>query len=250
MAKTQKYTEDQLLDAVVRFSEVEKKKIKATELAKWCRLNIDGLEEVRDYHFMRPIKEKDPKTGNMIERKKSCTLKIEEINNSRSLAVSINTNLLLRSSNIDTFMEQPDSAKRRMIVETRETVDKLLVRNGNITRENEALKLENGTLKSEILNISDKINNLQKAQDKLAKQVVYLMKATDEANRKSILSQMGIEDEDIDLDKYTESLQQELSEIIHIDSSLQRHLADDGEYVASQEQTQELSADIMSGLDF
>lgn len=51
MAKTQKYSEDQLLEAVVKFSEIEKKKIKATELAKWCRDNIEGLEEVRDYHF-------------------------------------------------------------------------------------------------------------------------------------------------------------------------------------------------------
>ena len=55
MAKTQKYSEDQLLEAVVKFSEIEKKKIKATELARWCRDNIEGLEEVRDYHFTRPI---------------------------------------------------------------------------------------------------------------------------------------------------------------------------------------------------
>ena len=151
MAKTQKYSEDQLLEAVVKFSEIEKKKIKATELARWCRDNIEGLEEVRDYHFTRPIKEKDEKTGKMVERPKRCTLKIEEINKSRSLIVSINTNLLLRASNIDTFMEQPDAAKRKMIVETRETVDKLLTHNGNITRENEALKIENKSMKSDIL---------------------------------------------------------------------------------------------------
>ena len=89
MAKTQKYSENQLLEAVIKFSEIEKKKIKATELAKWCRDNIEGLEEVRDYHFTRPVKEKDDKTGKMIERPKLCTLKIEEINKSRSLTVSI-----------------------------------------------------------------------------------------------------------------------------------------------------------------
>ena len=48
MAKTQKYSEDQLLEAVIKFSEIEKKKIKATELADWCRSNIEGLEDVRD----------------------------------------------------------------------------------------------------------------------------------------------------------------------------------------------------------
>lgn len=173
MAKTQKYSEDQLLEAVIKFSEIEKKKIKATELADWCRRNIEGLEEVRDYHFTRSIKEKDEKTGKMIDRPKLCTLKIEEINKSRSLTVSINTNLLLRASNIDTFMEQPDAAKRKMIVETRETVDKLLTRNGNITRENEALKAENKSMKSDILIMADKIGALQKAQDKLIKQVSY-----------------------------------------------------------------------------
>lgn len=163
MAKTQKYSEDKLLEAVVKFSEIEKKKIKATELAKWCRNNVEGLEEVRDYHFTRPIKSKDEKSGKIIERPKLCTLKIEEINNSRSLTASINTNLLLRASNIDTFIEQPDLVKRKMIVETRETVDKLLIRNGNLTRENEALKSENKSIKSEILKMTDKVAVLKNA---------------------------------------------------------------------------------------
>ncbi len=225
MAKTQKYSEDQLLEAVVKFSEIEKKKIKATELARWCRDNIEGLEEVRDYHFTRPIKEKDEKTGKMVERPKRCTLKIEEINKSRSLIVSINTNLLLlRASNIDTFMEQPDAAKRKMIVETRETVDKLLTHNGNITRENEALKIENKSMKSDILIMSNKIDTLQKAQDKLIKQVSYLMKATDEATRKEMLAQMGIEDESVDLNTYIKSLRQDLSEVINIDKNLKAYL--------------------------
>lgn len=224
MAKTQKYSEDQLLEAVVKFSEIEKKKIKATELAKWCRNNIDGLEEVRDYHFTRTIKEKNEKTGKMVERPKLCTLKIEEINKSRSLTVSINTNLLLRASNIDTFMEQSDVAKRKMIVETRETVDKLLTRNGNITRENEVLRAENKSMKSDILIITDKIDALQKAQDKLIKQVSYLMKATDEAARKEMLARMGIEDESVDLNTYTESLQQELSNIVNINDSIKKYI--------------------------
>ncbi len=224
MAKTQKYSEDQLLEAVVKFSEIEKKKIKATELAKWCRNNIDGLEKVRDYHFTRTIKEKNEKTGKMVERPKLCTLKIEEINKSRSLTVSINTNLLLRASNIDTFMEQSDVAKRKMIVETRETVDKLLTRNGNITRENEVLRAENKSMKSDILIITDKIDALQKAQDKLIKQVSYLMKATDEAARKEMLARMGIEDESVDLNTYTESLQQELSNIVNINDSIKKYI--------------------------
>lgn len=250
MAKTQKYSEDQLLEAVIKFSEIEKKKIKATELADWCRRNIEGLEEVRDYHFTRSIKEKDEKTGRMIDRPKLCTLKIEEINKSRSLTVSINTNLLLRASNIDTFMEQPDAAKRKMIVETRETVDKLLTRNGNITRENEALKAENKSMKSDILIMTDKIDALQKAQDKLIKQVSYLMKATDEATRKEMLAQMGIEDESVDLNTYSESLQQEISEVMDINKSLRKYLSETDEIPDTTAEQTNITGDIMSGLDF
>lgn len=249
MAKTQKYSEDQLLEAVVKFSEIEKKKIKATELADWCRRNIEGLEEVRDYHFTRTIKGKDEKTGKMVERPKLCTLKIEEINKSRSLTVSINTNLLLRASNIDTFMEQPDAAKRKMIVETRKTVDKLLAQNANITRENEALKSENKSMKSEILIITDKIKALQKTQDKLIKQMSYLMKVTDEAARKEILAKMGIEDESIDLNTYSESLQQELLDVMNINRTLKKYLSGvDG--ITKQEKSSNITGDIMTGLNF
>lgn len=250
MAKTQKYSEDQLLEAVIKFSEIEKKKIKATELADWCRRNIEGLEDVRDYHFTRSIKEKDEKTGKMVERPKLCTLKIEEINKSRSLTVGINTNLLLRASNIDTFMEQPDAAKRKMIVETRETVDKLLTRNGNITRENEALRAENKSMKSDILIMSNKIDTLQKAQDKLIKQVSYLMKATDEATRKEMLAKMGIEDESVDLNTYSESLKQELSEVMDINKSLRKYLSETDDASDTKEKQTNITGDIMSGLDF
>ena len=250
MAKTQKYSEDQLLEAVIKFSEIEKKKIKATELADWCRRNIEGLEDVRDYHFTRSIKEKDEKTGKMVERPKLCTLKIEEINKSRSLTVGINTNLLLRASNIDTFMEQPDAAKRTMIVETRETVDKLLTRNGNITRENEALRAENKSMKSDILIMTDKIDVLQKAQDKLIKQVSYLMKATDEATRKEMLAKMGIEDESVDLNTYSESLKQELSEVMDINKSLRKYLSETDDASDTKEKQTNITGDIMSGLDF
>ena len=250
MAKTQKYSENQLLEAVIKFSEIEKKKIKATELADWCRRNIEGLEEVRDYHFTRSVKERDEKTGKMIERPKLCTLKIEEINKSRSLTVSINTNLLLRASNIDKFMEQPDSAKRKMIIETRETVDKLLMRNGNITRENEALKSENKKIKSDILIMTDKINALQKEQDKLIKQSTYLMKVTDKATRKDMLREMGIDDESVDLDSYSKSLQQELSEVMNINKSLRKYLSDVNELIGMEKTTKNITNDIMSGLEY
>ena len=250
MAKTQKYSEDQLLTAVVKFSEIEKKKIKATELAKWCRENIVGLEEVRDYHFTRLIKEWDNKSGKMVERKKLCTLKIEEINKARSLIVSINTNLLLRASNIDTFMEQPNTTKRKMIVETRETVDKLLSQNRNIARENEILKADNKAMKAEISMLTDRVDALQKAQGKLIKQVSYLMKVTDEGARKEMLARMGIRDGSIDLDTYLNSLQQELSNILEINNALRRHITNERDIPSNINKSDTLIEEIMSGLNF
>lgn len=250
MAKTQKYSEDQLLEAVVKFSEIEKKKIKATELAKWCRDNIEGLEEVRDYHFTRSTKERNKKTGKLVERPKSCRLKIEEINRSRSLIVSMNKNLLLQSSNIDTFMNQSDSAKRKMIVETRETVDKLLKKNRNLTREREVLKTENQSMKADILNISDKISSLQKTQEKLQRQVRYLMKVVDEAARKEIIAKMGVADEAVDLDIYMTSLNQKLLDVVDINKILGKYLSEsDAGIVAKDEKTENLTGDIMSGLN-
>lgn len=250
MAKTQKYTEDQLLEAVVKFSEIEKKKIKATELANWCRRNIEGLEEVRDYHFTRPVKEKDEKTGKMVVRSKLCTLKIEEINKSRSLITCINSNLLLRASNIDSFFEQPNAVKRKMIVETRETVDKLLVRNGNIARENDALKIENKKLKEDLLMVTDKISDFQKNQSKLIKQVNYLMKVTDEESRKRMLSQMGVDDALVSLSVYNNSLQLQLEEVMDIAQTLKRHYIESGVETDEEEKKSGIIKDIMSGIEF
>ena len=137
MAKTQKYSEDQLLEAVIKYSEIEKKKIKATELAEWSRRNIEGLEEVRDYHFTRSIRERDANTGKIIDRPKLCTLKINEINKARDITKSVDTNLLLRATNMDTFFQQSDSAQRKIVVETRKIFDEIIHRNILLARENE-----------------------------------------------------------------------------------------------------------------
>ena len=145
-------------------------------------------------------------------------------------------------------MGQSDVAKRKMIVETRETVDKLLTRNGNITRENEVLRAENKSMKSDILIITDKIDALQKAQDKLIKQVSYLMKATDEAARKEMLARMGIEDESVDLNTYTESLQQELSNIVNINDSIKKYIYNTD--LKKEDEGMNLTDSIMKGLKF
>lgn len=257
MGKDQKYTEDQLLEAVIKYSEQYRKKIKATELAEWSRDNIEGLEEVRDYHFTRPVKEKDQKTGKVKERQKICTKRIEEINKARSITFNINSNMLLRASNIDIIFEQPQSVQRKLIAETREAFDKLITRNCNLERENEALRIINKEHNVKIEDTTYKITHIEKMQSKLIKQVNYLMKATDDDNRKEALKKMGLDDGVVDLNTYTENLQQSLNEVININKILSSHITDNFETDTSmvsptQQATskQDLGKLILSGVDF
>lgn len=253
MARTQKFPEDLLVEAVVKFSEIEKGKIKATELASWARTNITGLEEVHDYHFMRPVREKDPRTGKILVTKKSCTVRMEELNKVRSITETVNRNVLLRATSIDTFMNQPDYIQRRQISETRETVDRLLSKNARISRECEALQAENKRLKEDLSSLADKINALQNEQELLNQKIHFLMKTSDAATRKEMLRQMGITDGEIDLDIYVKSLTLGIREAMDITRSVTRHMVsykntfDEDE---TSQQTGSLANDIMSGLHF
>ncbi|PKM51951.1 MAG: hypothetical protein CVV02_04895 [Firmicutes bacterium HGW-Firmicutes-7] len=258
MGKSQKYTEDQLLEGVVRYSEFNKKKVKATELAIWCRDNVDGLEEVRDYHFTRNIQVHSPKTGKLIERQKLCTQRINEINKSRNLRVSINSNLILKASNIDVVFELSKSVLRNLIVETREMFDTLLSKNYHLERENEVLRSINKNQKTSIEEVNIKVSDLQKSLKRLSKQVNYLMKEVDMENRIKTLEKMGIEDEAIDLNTYTENLQQTIEDVMNINkilleqinnntifdedsNSIEGHSEDVNDYYVE---------DVISGIDF
>lgn len=57
---------------------------------------------------------------------------------------------------------------------------------------------------------------------------------------------MGITDKKVDLDVYSESLQQKLSEVIDINKTLRRYLSDVDE---KEEKTSDITSDIMSGLN-
>ena len=53
MGKTQKYTDDQLLEAVIRYAEHYKGKIMLSKLAEWTAKNMEGMEEIKSYMFSR-----------------------------------------------------------------------------------------------------------------------------------------------------------------------------------------------------
>ena len=253
MARTQKFPEDLLLEAVVKYAETEKGKIKATELAAWAALNIKGLEDVRDYHFMRPVRDKDSKTGKQTAGKKACTLRMEEINRARSLTENVKRNALLKASTIEAFMEQPDYVQRRQIADTREAVDRILAKNASLTRENDSLHATNRQLKAEVTELSEKVEALSRTQTILSRKVLFLMKETDKASRKAILAEMGIEDQAIDLDTYTQSLSLDIRDIMDINRAVTRHVAAYGSIPDEDkdwQSTASLSDSVMAGLHF
>lgn len=246
MAKTQKFSEDLLLEAVVKYSEQIKTKIKATELAAWSRDNIPGLEDVRDYHFMRPIKERNIKSGKIIEKQKLCTAKITEINKARCITVSINSNVLLRSSKADAMFELPLSIQKKLVVETRETVDELLSKNGRLSTENEVLKRIEKEQSANIELISAKIKDIEKKQKMLEKQVNYILRITDENGRKQMLAQMGIQDGYIDLNQYKKCIDAEVLEMFDIGKELRRYSAEEKQSVSDSISIDE----VMDGIKF
>lgn len=212
MAKTQKYDEDKLLDAVVKYAQVCRRKIKATELAEWARNNIEGLEDVKDYNFTRSTQEKNPKTGKIVTSVKPCRTKIEEINKSRSVATCVRINPLLSSASIDSFFELARPVQRKYIAEARENIQDLFATRAKIFRENEVLLTENVRLKNEVDKASEQIKDLLKKQAILDKQVRYIMRVTDERERKEMLAEVGITDDGLDMNVYKTSLE----DMVHI----------------------------------
>ena len=63
MAQKEKYTEEQLMDAVVKYSETVSGKIKITELAKWAADNVSGLEGIQAHNFRGKRKVINKRTG-------------------------------------------------------------------------------------------------------------------------------------------------------------------------------------------
>lgn len=253
MARTQKYTEELLLEAVVKYAEAESGKIKATELAAWAAVNISGLEGVRDYHFMRPVRERNLQTGVVMVRHKLCTVRMEEINRARSLTSQISRNTLLKASAIEDFMKQPGFVQRRQIAETRETVGRLAAKNESLSRANEALRAENKSFRKGMEQLTEDIRRLQDTQGRLTKQVMYLMKAADEKSRKEALADMGLSDRSVDLDVYTRSLEQEIGSVMDLRKVLGKFLLEEANPAmpgAESDGSKTLAEEVLSGIDF
>lgn len=219
MGRTAKFTDDLLLEAVIKYSEFTKTTIKASELARWASNNITGLEEVKDYHFTRPVK--NPITGEL--EKKICTQRMEELNAARDTRQRENKNVLLSSVNMDKFFDMDIRNQRKEIKETREILSEY-------KRTNIYLRKQNDYLKSLINGISEKmdaydseIKNIKKKQAALDKKVADVRRNISDVQIRNRLEEMGIIDGDFDLVKYNQSIREGVGEIFNIEEAIKRY---------------------------
>ena len=204
MAKTQKYSEDLLLSAVIRYADVTSARIKASELARWASANIPGLEGVRDYHFTRPSK-------GTVQGKRPCTLRMEEINALRDTPTALKLNRLLYSSDLDEFFTLGRDRQRKLILGAREEVSELKRENRTLVKENEDIKKENSRLEAQ--NKGHDVNEgelevLRKELGRLEKAIHMLCMNFGEERCQKSLEEMGILNGGISLQAYVRSLRE------------------------------------------
>ncbi len=219
MGRTAKYSEDLLLSAVVKYSEVVKTKIKATELAEWARKNIKGLEDVHDYHFTRPTK--NPKTGKI--EKRLCTERLEELNVARDTRQKENKNVLLSSVNIDAFFELDERSQRKAIQEARDIVNEYKRTNAYLRRHNDYLREIDNLTKDKISTLESSLKDFKKKQKSLERLLRYLKNQSKEEQIRKHLEQMGISDGDFDLQKYNDAMKGDLNQIFNIDAEIRKY---------------------------
>lgn len=212
MAKTPKYTDEKLLEAVVKYADQHRGKIEATKLAEWASENIEGLEGVADRHFTRPEEKTDPRTGKKVKKTKLCTEKITELNAARNTVSAMNTNVLLRSANVDKFLGLPPQEQRRYILDTRAQVDKLIAENNCLRAENKAVTAKTKALTAQMDALDNTVRAIKEQQNRVLALLSRTMKAFDENERKKMLASIGVCDGMFDLDKYVHTLTQRITE--------------------------------------
>lgn len=223
MAKTPKFPDEKLLEAVVKYADQHRGKIEATKLARWASENIEGLQGVEDRHFMRPEEKKDPKTGKIIKTIKLCTAKINELNAARNTITVMNTNVLLKSANVDKFFGFPVHEQRRLILETRKQVDQLIAENRSLRAENNAVAAKTQAVSTKVKSVEEDIKELRADHAKLLILVTRAMDAFDKDERKKMLASIGVCDGMFDLDTYADSLTQRVEEISSLNSIIKKN---------------------------
>ena len=219
MGRTAKFSEDLLLEAVIKYSEAVKTKIKASELARWAKNNIKGLEEVKDYHFTRPVK--NLTTGKL--EKRLCTQRIEELNVARDTRQRENVNVLLSSVNPDRFFELDERSQRKAIQETREILSEYKRSNIYLRKQNDFFKVSITEIGKKMDLYVNEIKDLKKKQNLLDKKLSDVRRNINDEQLKKKLEEMGITDGEFDLVKYNESLREDVENIFNIEKEIKQY---------------------------
>ena len=246
MAKTPKYDDRLMLEAVVRYADTHKGPIKAVERAAWASQNIPELKGVQYYHFLRPHIERDPITGQRRTKSRECTLRLRNFNKIRKSVPQINNSLLLDSSDYGNFFNLDFSLQKREIEKARIRLDELLKRNEILEQINSKLKHET----QHLLNRNKELESKQKQQDRfqsiLQTQLAFLLKTTDEEQRNRCLSSIGIDPENgITLLSFFQSQRENTDSAFSINHEIKKDIIN-----SSEESGKSLSALVLNGLDF
>lgn len=207
MAKTQKYSDTLLLEAVLKYSDVCTGKIKYVDLAEWASANIPGLEGVRDYHFSRQMVEVDKATGRKKTVVKECTKRIEELNKARSVAAGMDLNPLLHSNRVDEFFDLPRHKQVDIILETRKQLESVMrsvcfadLERNRLQQENNLLRDSQGEMVGNLKALSDKLAEFGGALRALKQYI------NNDLQRKALESIGLVDGEYYDLERFYQSL--------------------------------------------
>ncbi len=220
MAQKEKYTDDRLTDAVIRYSEAVPGKIKITELAKWASKNIPGLEGVQPHNFRNKRKVVNARTGKAEMVTLEAFERIQVINKMRTGEAAVRSNELFHASTPDVFMALPKPEQRRQILETRGYCERLAGENRSLLRENTLLAAENKALKESSEKLQDMLVQIQKQQELMEKKMSLMVNVLDVKRQKDVLCSMGVMDGGFDLEVYQKSLRQDIESAFSISKAM------------------------------
>ena len=223
MGRNAKYNEKDLLNVVIVYADkYPAKKIKATDLAEWANENISELRGVQAYHFTRPVKIINKKTGKTELCEKECKIRMDEINKLRALYPHVEGNFIFSSACIDQFWDLGSYKQREYLQSAREQyfqLKKEIIRQQN---EIEALKNELKHFYNLTEDLAVLREEIRRETAKISSQVSYLFKAADEETRKHILDKSGISE--LDLKKYNAYMREKDGQLLSIQNLVNRYV--------------------------
>lgn len=254
MAQKEKYTDDQLMDAVVRYSEACPGKIKVSELARWAAKNIPGMEGLQAHNFRTKRRTYNPRTGKPEERNLEAFDRIQELNRIREGTAHAGQNVFLHASDPDAYLRLPNGERRRQILEARKFIEQTISSDRDILRESELVQAENERLKEENAHLGGLLAKIQKEQDVLDRHLRMVIREIDEAKRSGVLRSMGVMDDGFDLVAYQAGLHQDIGDAFSVSAAIKsftkRHYEDDGTNAAQESDDWQSQVDsIIGGID-